>query len=142
MSKRQSNNTDPEKRIPDNVAINPHALPYASNLGAPVIKPDHNLSGWKHGAVHGANKHYEDKFNKLKKQFEQLAEEFKWNDIMFNAEFRLKPVIGQAYHLYKKSNSDQHTHYISLFAPEERVGGRENYVGTFRLNYDNRWEKI
>jgi len=129
-----------DKDLPDNVAPNPHSLPYASNIGAPVIKPDHSLSGWKHGAVHSANKHYQDKFNDLKKQFEQLAEDFKWNDIMFNAEFRLKPVIGNTYYLYKRSG--QNKHYISLFAPGERVGGYDNYVGAFRLNYDNRWEKI
>lgn len=129
-----------DKDLPDNVAPNPHSLPYASNIGAPVIKPDHSLSGWKHGAVHSANKHYQDKFNDLKKQFEQLAEDFKWNDIMFNAEFRLKPVIGNTYYLYKRSS--QNKHYISLFAPGERVGGYDNYIGAFRLNYDNRWERI
>lgn len=129
-----------DKDLPDNVAPNPHSLPYASNIGAPVIKPDHSLSGWKHGAVHSANKHYQDKFNDLKKQFEQLAEDFKWNDIMFNAEFRLKPVIGNTYYLYKRPS--QNKHYISLFAPGERVGGYDNYIGAFRLNYDNRWERI
>ncbi len=130
--------------LPDNVVPNPHSLPYASNIGAPIIKPDHSLSGWKHGAVHDANKHFEDKFNDLKMQFENLAEEFKWNEIIFNAEFRLKPVIGQIYHLYKRSIniSTSNKHYISLFAPEERVGGSDDFVGSFRLNYDNRWEKI
>jgi hypothetical protein len=64
--------TNEEKKIPDNVVPHPNALPYASDLAAPVIKPDH----------------------------------------------------------------------ISLFAPNERIGGYDNYVGTFRLNYDNRWEKI
>jgi len=130
-----------EKKIPDNVVPYPNSLPYASDLAAPVIKPDHSLSGWKHGAVHSANKHYTDKFETLKKQFEELAEDFKWNDIMFNAEFRMKPVIGNEYHLYTKSNTNN-KHYISLFAPHEKIGGNENYVGTFRLNYDNRWEKI
>ena len=90
------------------------------HMAAPVIKPDHSLSGWKHGAVHSANKHYTDKFEALKKQFEELAEDFKWNDIMFNAEFRLKPVIGNEYHLYTKGNTTN-KHYISLFAPHEKL---------------------
>ena len=34
-----------DENLPDNVAPNPHSLPYASNLGAPVIKPDHSF-GW------------------------------------------------------------------------------------------------
>ena len=62
--------TNEEKKIPDNVVPHPNALPYASDLAAPVIKPDHSLTGWKHGAVHSANKHYTDKFDALKKQFE------------------------------------------------------------------------
>ena len=127
-----------EKELPDNVATNPHSLPYASNLGAPVIKPDHSLGGWKVGAVHRANKHYNERFNKLKKEFEQLAEDVKWNEIIFNAEMRLKPVIGNTYHLYKKDNGK---YFVSLFAPQECSWG-EKHQGAFRLNYDNRWELI
>ena len=67
---------DEEKKIPDNVVPHPNSSELTS------------LTGWKHGAVHSANKHYTDKFEALKKQFEELAEDFKWNDIMFNAEFR------------------------------------------------------
>lgn len=36
--------TDEEKKIPDNVVPHPNALPYASDLAAPVIKPDHSLT--------------------------------------------------------------------------------------------------
>lgn len=127
-----------EKDLPDNVAPNPHSLPYASNIGAPVIRPDHSLGGWKIGAVHSANKHYEERFNKLKKEFEELTEDVKWNEIIFNAEIRMKPVIGQIYHLYKKDNGK---YFMSLFAPNECSWG-EKHQGTFRLNYDNRWELI
>ena len=69
-----------EKDLPDNVAPNPHSLPYASNVGAPIIRPEHSLGGWKIGAVHNANKHYEERFNKLKKEFEELSKDFKWNE--------------------------------------------------------------
>lgn len=127
-----------EKKVPDNVAPNPHSLPYGSNLGAPVIKPDHSLGGWKVGAVHRANKHYEERFNKLKKEFEQLSEDVKWNEIIFNAEMRMKPVIGQVYHLYKKDNGQ---YFMSLFAPNECSWG-EKFVNSFMLNYDNRWDII
>jgi hypothetical protein len=128
-----------EKQTPDNVSANPHSLPYASNVGAPAIKPNHSLSGWKVGAVHTANKHYEERFNDLKKQFQELAEEFKWNDIIFNAEMRFKPVMGKHYYLYQR---DDGRFYLTLFAPHERIGGDEGFQGQFRLNYDNRWEKI
>jgi hypothetical protein len=128
-----------KKDLPDNYVPNPHSLPYASDLGSPVIRPDHSLGGWKVGAVHTANKHYEERFNKLKKEFKEFSEEFKWNEIIFSAEIRFKPVIGKEYHLYQKDNK---SFYLTLFAPHERVCGNEGYQGKFRLNYDNRWEKI
>ena len=128
-----------EKDLPDNYVPNAHSLPYASDLGAPVIKPDHSLGGWKIGAVHTANKHYEERFNKLKKEFEELAEDYKWNEIIFNAEMRFKPVIGKEYYLYQKENGK---FYLTLFAPHEKIGGNEGYKGKFRLNYDNRWESL
>ena len=128
-----------EKDLPDNVAPNPHSLPYASDLGAPVIKPDHSLGGWKVGAVHRANKHYNERFNKLKTELQNLYSEFKWNEIIFNAEMRFKPVIGKEYHLYQKENG---SFYLTLFAPYEKIGGDVGYQGKFRLNYDNRWEMV
>lgn len=124
---------------PDDVADNPHSLPYASDRAAPAIRPDKSISGWKIGAVVSANKHYEDRFSDLKKQFKELTEEFRWNDIMFNAEMRIKPVVGNPYHLYQREDG---TYRVSLFAPEEIMSGHDGYVGTFRLNYDNRWEQI
>ena len=127
-----------EKDLHDNVAANPHSLPYASNLGAPVIKPNHSLGTWKTNAVHRANQHYNQRFEKLKKEFEDLAEDFKWNEIIFNAEMRMKPVIGNIYHLYQKDNGK---YFMSLFAPNECSWG-EKHKGTFRLNYDNRWEIV
>ncbi|NDG52851.1 MAG: DUF2452 domain-containing protein [Flavobacteriia bacterium] len=128
-----------EKDLPDNVAPNPHSLPYASNIGAPVIRPDHSIGGWKQGAIHSANKHYQERFDKLKKEFEELAEDFKWNEIIFNSAHKFKPVIGKPYYLYKK---DDGTFYLTLFAPHEKIGGDQGYQGTFKLNYDNRWEMI
>ena len=128
-----------EKQVPDNVVPNPHSLPYASDLGAPIIKPNHSLGGWKVGAVHRANKHYQDRFNKLKSEYQQLSKELEWNEVIFNAEMRFKPVIGKEYYLYKK---DSGRHFMSLFAPNECSWGKDGYQGTFRLNYDNRWDII
>jgi len=128
-----------EKQVPDNVAPNPHSLPYASDLGAPVIKPNHSLGGWKIGAVHRANQHYQDRFNKLKSEYQQLTKELEWNEVIFNAEMRFKPVMGREYYLYKK---DSGQYFMSLFSPEECSWGKFGYQGTFCLNYDNRWDII
>jgi len=50
-----------------------------------------------------------------------------------------QPVIGKEYYLYKKENNK---FYLTLFAPHEKIGGDAGYKGKFRLNYDNRWEKV
>ena len=128
-----------EKNLPDNVAPNPHSLPYASNLGAPVIKPNHSLGGWKIGAVHRANKHYNERYEKLKQEFLDLYAEYQWNELIFNAEMKFKPVIGQPYYLYERENGD---FYLTLFSPNDTIKGKQGYIGKFRLNYDNRWENI
>ena len=127
-----------KKKVPDNVVANPHSLPYASDLSAPVIKPN-NLGAWKSGSVHSANKYFKERFDKIKSEAEELSNEFKWNEIIFNAEMRFKPVMGKDYYLYEKQNF---TFYLTLFASHEKIGGYEGFQGTFRLNYDNRWEQI
>ena len=130
--------TESGKALPDSYVPNAYALPYGSNLSAPSIKPDHSLGGWKVGAVHSANQHYQERFEELKKKFESLADEVKWNEIIFNAEMRIKPVVGKEYHLYKRDSSK---YFLSLFAPNECSWGKEWFKGSFILNSDNRWKK-
>jgi len=125
-----------EKDLPDSYVPNANSLPYASSLSSPVIRLDHSLGGWKVNAVHSANKHYEERFNKLKQELQNLADDVKWNEIIFNAEMRIKPVIGNTYHLYQKESGK---YFVSLFAPDECTWG-ESHQGSFKLNYDNRWE--
>ncbi len=131
--------SDDKKKLPDSYVPNANSLPYASSLSSPVIRPDHSLGGWKVGAVHSANQHYEERFEELKKNLQDLSEEVKWNEIIFNAEMRIKPVIGKKYHLYEREPAK---YFLSLFAPNECTWGKNSFVGTFLLNYDNRWEKI
>ena len=52
---------------------------------------------------------------------------------------RIKPVVGKPYYLYQREDK---SYRVSLFAPTEIVAGRDGYVGTFRMNYDNRWEVV
>lgn len=127
------------KNLPDSYVPNANSLSYASSLSSPVIHPDHSLGGWKVGAVHSANRHYEERFQELKKGLEDLSKEVKWNEIIFNSEMRFKPIIGKSYYLYKKDNGK---YFMSLFAPNECSWGKDWIYGKFRLNYDNRWERL
>lgn len=120
---------------PDNVADKPNILPYGSNVGAPSIKIE-NIKGWKDNRVQKVNKQFEDKFLELKKEYEKLVDEFKWNELVYNAKFNFEPVIGNVYHLYY---SEYGNVFLLLIEPHE---WKREYIGSFRYNHDNKWIKI
>ena len=66
-----------EKQKPDNVVYseedgyNSNLLPYATNIGAPVIKAD-DVTAWKVRGIHNINKEFENKFNELKSEYQKL----------------------------------------------------------------------
>ncbi|QSB25451.1 DUF2452 domain-containing protein [Flavobacterium sp. CLA17] len=127
-----------KKDKPDNIVFseehgyNASLLPYATSVGAPVIKAD-DLAGWKSMGIHKVNKEFESKFNELKAQYQNLIEEFQWNELLYNARFSFEPIVGEIYHLYKDNNG---FNFLSLIGPEE---WNKEHVGTFRLNSDKKW---
>ncbi len=127
-----------EKEKPDNVVFSDengyHAslLPYATNIGAPVIKVD-DVVAWKSRGIHNVNKEFENKFNELKQQYQNLMEEYEWNELVYNAKFSFEPVIGEIYHLYA---GDDGVNFLSLISPQE---WNKEHIGTFKLNSDKKW---
>lgn len=127
-----------EKEKPDNIVFSEaqgyHAslLPYGTNVGAPVIKIDDVVS-WKNRGISNVNKEFENKFNELNMQFQNLMIEYEWNDLVYNAKFSFEPVVGEIYHLYK---GDDGINFLSLISPEE---WNKEHVGTFKLNSDRKW---
>ena len=120
---------------PDNVADNPALLPYASNVGAPVIVPD-NVELWKEGAVNKVNKQIQTRFEELKKEYQKLIEEYKWNDLVYKSKYSFEPVIGEIYHLYYGRDGNI---FLSLIAPSE---WSYETLGSFQLGSDFKWQKI
>ncbi|QBZ98749.1 DUF2452 domain-containing protein [Flavobacterium sangjuense] len=127
-----------EKEMPDNIAFseeqgyNASLLPYASNVGAPVIKMD-DLVSWKSRGISTVNKEFENKFNELKMQYQNLMNEYEWNELVYNAKFSFEPVIGEIYHLYR---GDDGINFLSLISPQE---WNKEHIGTFKLNSDKKW---
>ncbi|WP_162128357.1 DUF2452 domain-containing protein [Flavobacterium phycosphaerae] len=116
----------------DEQGYNARLLPYASNVGAPVIKMD-DLVSWKSRGITSVNKEFEQKFNELKSQYQKLMEEYEWNELVYNARFSFEPVIGEIYHLYR---GDDGINFLSLISPEE---WNKEHIGTFKLNSDKKW---
>jgi hypothetical protein len=120
---------------PDNIADNPGLLPYASNVGAPVIRPD-NIEDWKLRGVHKVNGQFETKFNELKAEYIKLVEEYEWNELVYQAKYSYEPVIGDTYHLYSGKDGRP---FLSLISPNE---WNREYIGSFKLTSEHKWIKI
>ncbi|HLP63658.1 DUF2452 domain-containing protein [Flavobacterium sp.] len=127
-----------ESKKPDNVVFsesegyNANVLTYSTNVGAPVIQID-DVVAWKRRGVTNVNKEFEEKFNELKSQYENLMQEYEWNQIIYNAKFTFEPVVGEIYHLYRNENG---ANFLSLIGPNE---WNKEHIGTFKLNSERKW---
>jgi len=119
---------------PDNVSDNPGLLPYGSNVGAPAIQST-NIEHWKEPRIGKLNKSFKDKYEKLKQEYQNLMEEYTWNDIVYKSKFSFEPVVGNVYHLYEDSFGKT---FLSIITPNE---WNKTYLGTFKYDYENKWTK-
>lgn len=111
---------------------NASLLPYSTTVGAPVIKMD-DIVSWKSRGISTVNKEFENRFNELTKQYQNLMQEYEWNEIIYNSRFSFEPVIGEIYHLYL---GDDRINFLSLISPQE---WNKEHIGTFKLNSDKKW---
>jgi hypothetical protein len=120
---------------PDNVSDNPGILPYGTNVGAPAIQVT-NIEHWKEPRIVNVNHQFETKFLELKKEYEKLIDEYKWNELVYKSKFSFEPVIGKIYHLYYGLDGKI---FLSLIQPNE---WNREHIGSFKYNHDNKWIKI
>jgi hypothetical protein len=134
-------NMEEKKKYPDNVVWNEeqgfyaHLLPYATNVGAPVIVPD-NISTWKNEKILKTNHYFNKKYEEISEQYHKLVEEFEWNRIVYASNYNFQPVIGERYYLYRRPNGEN---FLSLIKPSE---WNQEFAGEFELDSDNKWKKI
>ena len=69
------------KKKPDQVVDNPGIMPYTTNIGAPAIRKD-DVDLWKQRGVAKVNHQFKARFEELKKQYEQLVDEFEWKRML------------------------------------------------------------
>lgn len=131
-----------EEKKPDQVVYNTETKrydasikPYATSVGAPVINPTDSIA-WKNRSITKINHKVEAKYLELKAEYEKMIQEFEYNKLIFDAKFTFEPVIGEVYHLYKRTNGES---FLSIIAPEQCDF---NSLGSFYLNADQTWEKI
>ncbi len=118
----------------DKSTDNPGLLPYPHHIGSAPIKPE-NTSNFVNRGVSKVNHEFKDRFERLRKEYESLLEEYEWNKIIYESDLRFEPVVGEIYHLYNNSGKK----FISLIGPNE---WDQEYLGTFKLSSDLKWIKI
>ena len=120
---------------PDNVAETPGLLPYGTNVSAPAIKVE-DTTAWKTINTVKVNHQLQKRFNELKEEYQKLINEYKWNELVYNAKFNFEPVVGQTYHLYVGKNGNI---FLSMINPNEWT---YECIGSFSLDSNNKWNKI
>jgi hypothetical protein len=130
-----------EEKKPDQVVYNTETKrydaslkPYATDVSAPVITTTDSIA-WKNRNINKVNKHIQTKYNELKLAYDQMIEQYEYNNLVYAAAFNFEPVVGDTYHLYIREND---TTFLSIIAPEEC---NFNHIGSFYLDADGIWHK-
>jgi len=122
------------ENLKDKSTDNPGLLSYPHHVGSSPIKPE-STSKFINRGVSKVNHEFKDRFARLKQEYEQLIEEYEWNKIIYESELKFEPIVGEIYHLHTKDSKN----FISIISPSE---WNQEYIGTFKLNADLKWEKL
>ena len=114
---------------------NKSVLPYGDNRGAPAIKPT-DISSWKSERIISTNHYFETRYNEIKEEYIKLMEEYKWNQLVYDAKYSFQPVLGHTYYLYQRDNGEL---WLSLIEPNQ---WNQIFVGAFKLTSNDKWEKV
>ena len=116
-------------------------IPYGDNRSAPSFKDtEKEISIWKDQKHNSSNKYFDTKLQELQEEYNKLAEEYKLNEMVYNAQCRFGPVIGEVYHLYQRE--DEST-FLSMIGPNDWWSVKpDNFIGSFRLTSNDKWEKV
>ena len=116
-------------------------IPYGDNRAAPSFKDtEKEISIWKDRKHNSSNKYFDTKLQELQEEYNKLAEEYKLNEMVYNAQCRFGPVIGEVYHLYQRE--DEST-FLSMIGPNDWLSVKpDNFIGSFRLTSNDKWEKV
>lgn len=111
-------------------------LPYGTNIGAPRIT-ETGVVAWKNTSIANFNHTFSNKIESLKKNYQQLINEYQLNEMIYHAKINFEPIVGHVYHLYVDKNEDER--FLSLIPPS---GWKAEHLGSFRLNHEKIWELV
>lgn len=76
----------------------------------------------------------------IMQQVKEIEDRLKISELIYKAEMRFKPVLGQIYYLYEKK--EEGNFLVSMIAPDEwgRSKSFSRYLSTVRLLGDSTWD--
>tara|TARA_B100000214_G_scaffold369594_1_gene342916 strand:+ start:925 stop:1293 length:369 start_codon:yes stop_codon:yes gene_type:complete len=100
----------------------------------------YELDNWKPEQGNQVKKYFNEKILELKRDYNKLVDDFKWNKIIFESEITFVPVIGKAYYLYKKENGKK---FMSLIEPDSwNKSVKIKFIGSFMQDSRQKWNLI
>jgi hypothetical protein len=117
--------------------VRDNALHYGRSPSAPASISPVDIDQWKAEVSPTFKNYFTERYNALVRDYEELVEEFNLNKLVYESEINFKPVIGEIYHLYTRSNM---TRFLSLVHPSTTYWS--GYLGSFRLTTQYAWERV
>lgn len=128
----------PNKKLkkPDNVADNPHSLPYPSNVGAPAFTLS-NIVAFNETRSSTALHHLNTKLSEIKEQYDELVNLAADTELIYSSRYSFIPVVGKVYHLYQVEWNPKP--FLSIMDPDRAIW---DCLGSFKFTTDNTWERV
>ena len=124
---------------PDNIVYNKNTEKYdanTKNYPTAVGGQKFDVVKLDKSDVVKANKYFNKRSEELKKDWENLVNEYKATKLIYETECNFQPILGEVYHIYESKNGDT---FLSLINPNE---WNKKYFGSYILNTNGTWEKI
>ncbi len=124
---------------PDNIVYNKNTEKYdanTKNYPTTVGGQKFDVVKLDKSDVVKANKYFNKRSEELKKEWENLVNEYNSTKLIYETECNFQPILGEVYHIYEGKNGDT---FLSLINPNE---WNKKYFGSYILNTNGTWEKI
>ena len=131
----------------DKITENPHNLPYAHNLGSPVIKPvdEGKVKGKAMAAMYEQTQSQMDQLREqmqlIADQAQKLHDRVKISEKIYDAKMGFDPLVGHIYFLYLRKNDE---YLLSMVGPDEwgKSLPFKSYEGRVKLLADHTWDLL
>jgi len=106
-------------------------MPYpVSTLSPPIVPND--LTSFKTRGISQVERDLRQKLTEIREDYLRAIDHFNWNKLVYEAEIRFEPVVGETYYLYEMGGRRA----LSMISPEQWP---HRHLATVRLNYDRQW---